>query len=210
MTLTEGTRVIDSLSSHSSEPHPHSRHRNRARASAKRLRSRGAKRLAGWIHSRDQAGRQSPAGHRSRAREGTRCVPAKKTPDDSRTAPMDEAFSPRFRCRASTGGKNLRGHRIPACRKARCRVRIDAGRSTRQPDRTGVRPVGDTGKPQARLSRGVPSGRWPRMSWRQRRLSFPAPTQPDLPRRLVREGPATYDLRGGKVWRSAGCAAASR
>ena len=101
---------------------------------------------AGWIHSRDQAGRQSPAGHRSRAREGTRCVPAKKTPDDSRTAPMDEAFSPRFRCRASTGGKNLRGHRIPACRKARCRVRIDAGRSTRQPDWTGVRPVGDTGK----------------------------------------------------------------
>ena len=60
---------------------------------------------AGWIHSRDQAGRQSPAGHRSRAREGTRCVPAKKTPDDSRTAPMDEAFSPRFRCCASVGGK---------------------------------------------------------------------------------------------------------
>ena len=90
---------------HSATPHPHSRHRNRARASAKRLRSRGAKRLAGWIHSRDQAGRQSPAGHRSRAREGTRCVPAKKTPDDSRTAPMDEAFSPRFPCRASTGGK---------------------------------------------------------------------------------------------------------
>ena len=60
---------------------------------------------AGWIHSRDQAGRQSPAGHRSRAREGTRCVPAKKPPDDSRTAPMDEAFSTRFRCRASTGGK---------------------------------------------------------------------------------------------------------
>ena len=66
------------------------------------------------------------------------------------------------------------------------------------------------GQAPARLSRGVPSGRWPRMSWRQRRLSFPTPTQPDLPRRLVREGPATYDLRGGKVWRSAGCAAASR
>ena len=45
-------------------------------------------------------------------------------------------------------GQNLRGHRIPACRKARCRVRIDAGRSTRQPDWTGVRPVGDTGKPR--------------------------------------------------------------
>ena len=60
---------------------------------------------AGWIHSRDQAGRQSPAGHRSRAREGTRCVPAKKPPDDSRSAPMDEAFSPRFRCCVSVGGK---------------------------------------------------------------------------------------------------------
>ena len=60
---------------------------------------------AGWIHSRDQAGRQSPAGHRSRAREGTRCVSAKKPPDGSRTVPMDEAFSTRFRCRASTGGK---------------------------------------------------------------------------------------------------------
>ena len=121
----------------------------------RRRNGRGAEGRSGWrqsrvsaggIHSRDQAGRQSPAGHRSRAREGTRCVPAKKTPDDSCPAPMDEAFSPRFRCRASTGGKNLRGHRIPACRKARCRVRIDAGRSTRQPDRTGVRPGGDTGK----------------------------------------------------------------
>ena len=75
---------------------------------------------AGWIHSRDQAGRQSPAGHRSRAREGTRCVPAKKTPDDSRTAPMDEAFSPRFRCRASTWGKTCAviGFRLAGKRSA--------------------------------------------------------------------------------------------
>ena len=39
------------------------------------------------------------------------------------------------------------------------------------------------GQAPARLSRGVPSGRWPRTSWRQRRLSSPAPdlsTKPNL------------------------------
>ena len=139
---------------HSAKPHPHSRHRNRAQASAKRLRSRGAERLAaspriGGLDSQPRpsgptkpGGPPEPGAGRTamcRGKEATRRQPHRP---DGRGL-FDAIPVPRL-----DRGQNLRGHRIPACRKARCRVRIDAGRSTRQPDWTGVRPVGDTGKPR--------------------------------------------------------------
>ena len=47
------------------------------------------------------------------------------------------------------------------------------------------------GQSTARLSRGVPSDRWPRTSWRQRRLYTPIP---NVAAELAREGLATFDL----------------
>ena len=140
------------LSTHSAEPHPHSRHRNRAQASAKRPRSRGVKRLAASprIGGRDSqprpsgptkpGGSQEPGAGRTAMRPGEEDTRRQPIRPDGRGL-FDAIPVPRL-----DRGQNLRGHRIPACRKARCRVRIDAGRSTRQPDWTRVRPVGDTGK----------------------------------------------------------------
>ena len=176
------------LSTHSAEPHPHSRHRNRAQASAKRPRSRGVKRLAAppRIGGRDSQPRPSgptkPGGPQEPGAGRHAMCPGEEATRRQPIRPDGRGLFAAIPMPRLDRNQNLRDHRIPACRKARCRVRIDAGRSTRQPDRTGVRPVGDTGKPQARLSRGVPSGRWPRTSWRQRRLSTPKP------RRIVRVG----------------------
>ena len=139
---------------HSATPHPHSRHRNRARASAKRLRSRGAKRLAaspriGGLDSQPRpSGPTKPGGPQEPGAGRHAMCPGEEATRRQPHRPDGRGLFAAIPVPRLDRGQNLRGHRIPACRKARCRVRIDAGRSTRQPDRTGVRPVGDTGKPR--------------------------------------------------------------
>ena len=127
--------------------------RNRAKASAKRLRSRGAAWRAAWAAHRrdgftagvepaDKARRATGAGRgkagdvprrRKRPTTSTSCRWTKPFRRDSAAAPQQMAQA----C-AAIGFRQRR--------KARCRVRIDAGRSTRRADRTCVRPPGDTGK----------------------------------------------------------------
>ena len=132
--------------------HPHSQRRNRAQASAKRPRSRGVERLAappriGGMDSQPRpSGPTKPGGPQEPGAGRTAMCPGEEATRRQPHCPDGRGLFAAIPMMRLDRGQNLRDHRIPACRKARCRVRIDAGRSTRQPDWTRVRPVGDTGK----------------------------------------------------------------